>query len=78
MMTGIMNNLSVSSGILLGNFVMYCVCKYCRYNHSLSELAQRFSVSVSALIQIRNKIQKNTSSKVQGIVKQIEDKIRKT
>jgi chromosomal replication initiation ATPase DnaA len=30
---------------------MYCVCTYCRHIHSFRDLAQRFSVSGSALTQ---------------------------
>ena len=38
---------------------MYCVCAYCPDNHCLSEMATRFSVSVSALTQARNLVAKN-------------------
>ena len=48
---------------------MYFACVYCRHSNPLSELAARFSVSVSALTQARDKVKDSSSKNLQKIVK---------
>ncbi len=51
---------------------MYSVCRYCRHATSLTELAARFSVSVSALTQARDKVSSDSSGRLRKNLKQIE------
>jgi len=38
--------------------LIYCMCKYCRGKHSLSDISQEFSVSVSGLTQARDRFER--------------------
>jgi hypothetical protein len=57
---------------------MYCVCRYCRHDHSFSELAERFSVSASALTQARDKVRSDTSRSHRKLLKSIGNALQKT
>ncbi len=57
---------------------MYCVCTYCRHDHSFSELAERFSVSASALTQARDKVRSDTSLSHRKVLERIENVLQKT
>ena len=57
---------------------MYFACTYCRHRQPLSALSARFSVSVSALTQARDRVMKNSSKNLRKILKKIEDAISKT
>ena len=56
---------------------MYFACAFCRHSNPLSEIAARFSVSVSALTQARDKIKRSPSENIHKIVKKIENAITK-
>ncbi len=57
---------------------MYCVCTYCRHDHSFSELAERFSVSASALTQAWDKVRSDTSRSHRKVLESIENALQKT
>ena len=57
---------------------MYFTCVYCRHSNPLSELAARFSVSVSTLTQARDKVKDSSSKSLRKIMKKIAEVIAKT
>ena len=57
---------------------MYCACNYCRHRHSLSELATRFNVSVSALTQARDHVMNTPSPNLRKKLKKIVNAIANT
>ena len=54
---------------------MYCACKYCRHKYTLTELARRFSVSVSGLTQARNRVTGDSHGKLKRVIIEIGDMI---
>ncbi len=59
-------------------FGMYSVCYYCRHTDSLSDLAKRFSVSVSALTQARDRVMNDSSRQLRQNLEKIESMICKS
>ena len=57
---------------------MYCVSKYCRRNHSLTEMALKFSVSASALAQARDAVASQSQPYLIEALKNIEHRIERT
>ena len=56
---------------------MYCASNYCRHRNTLSDLATRFGVSVSALAQARDRVANNLSQSLQKKLTKFLDAIAK-
>ena len=56
---------------------MYCASNYCRHRNTLSDLATRFGVSVSALAQARDRVANNLSPSLQKKLTKIVNAIAK-
>lgn len=59
--------------------LMYCACKYCSHDRSLTDIANSFSVSISGLTRARDRMQEVVAQnkELRKVLREVESKIEK-